>query len=533
MPAAGALPSPRLITRYALAVSDLGLMVLLRWVIDVHLGNSSEFETFYLAVILAAIVGGAGPGVLVTVLGAAAGFWMFTEPRGTWGAGTAASTVRLLLYLATGLGCSLLAGWAHAARRRIVRQVEEARVVAQALAAAHREAERARAAVEQASRAKDHFLAVLSHELRNPLTPVLAAANLLESDRQLPDRYREDVEMIRRNAQLEARLIDDLLDVTRIARGRLAMDCKPVSLGDVLGHAVEVCRADLDLKKLHLDVDVGPAPPYLVHADTARLQQVFWNLLKNAIKFTPAGGRLAIRCRPGDAGFVVAEVSDNGRGIAPELLPHIFNAFEQGGSDTTRQFGGLGLGLAITKGLVEQHGGSIEADSEGPGRGAIFRVSLPLASAEALPRPTPTTAQPVTAAEKPTPSRILLVEDNPDTARLMRRLLMADGHDVEIAADMATALDAMSGENFDLLISDLGLPDGSGFDLMRKIAERGERVPAIALSGYGQEQDVAQALDAGFSVHLTKPVDLGRLAGAIADLTGKRNLAGARTGHEG
>jgi CheY-like chemotaxis protein len=258
------------------------------------------------------------------------------------------------------------------------------------------------------------------------------------------------------------------------------------------------------------------------------LQQVFWNLLKNAIKFTPHGGCVGIRCRL-DGHTVVAEVMDSGEGIDPALLPHLFRPFEQGGAGMTRQFGGLGLGLTITKGLVEQHGGSIDAHSEGKGKGATFRVRLPLL----------TTAPPSTpvAAELPAPQkalqpaaalRILLVEDHGDTAKIMRRLLRMEGHEVEVAGDVATAVVLASERRFDLLLSDLGLPDGSGVDLICALRQRGNMMPAIALSGYGQEQDLDRTREAGFSAHLTKPVNLDRLAATIAAVAGRSTPATAQ-----
>jgi len=373
----------------------------------------------------------------------------------------------------------------------------------------------AKVEAEEANKAKDEFLAVLSHELRNPLTPVLAAAALLAQNRQFDGDTHDTLEMIRRNAQLEARLIDDLLDITRIARGKVVLDKHPLELDTVLRRAVEVCQPDVAARQVHFGVD-APDGPYLVHGDAARLQQVFWNLLKNAIKFTPSGGCVGMRCRRQTngtgAGYVVVEVNDSGVGIKPEALSRIFNAFDQGERGVTRQFGGLGLGLTISKTMVELHGGTIEAQSAGKGCGASFRVRLPLSN-----RPTPPQRHngpdnsPVTRA-----LRILLVEDHHDTARIMARLLAGQGHNVQIAEDVSTALKLASAQTFDLLISDLGLPDGSGMDLVRTLRTNGSRLPAITLSGYGQEDDIKQSRSAGFNAHLTKPVDLHALETTIA-----------------
>jgi len=397
--------------------------------------------------------------------------------------------------------------------------VHDFRTALEALEAAKVSAERAKSSAEEATLAKDHFLAVLSHELRTPLTPVLTTASLLARDAELPDRYRDDVETIWRNVNLEARLIDDLLDVTRIIRGKVELDKRPVDLGGVIRLAVEVCMPDVEARQLHLGVDPGPDGPYVVHADATRLQQAFWNLLKNAVKFTPHGGCVGVRCRR-EAGDVVVEVTDSGQGMTADLMPRVFTAFEQGERSITRQFGGLGLGLTITKGLVDMHGGTVEAHSDGVGKGSMFRVRLPLADA-AL--PANAGGRPGGAGGAPVPAkralRILLVEDHGDTARIMKRLLQMDGHEVRAAGDVATGLEMALGEAFDLLISDLGLPDGSGVDLMRRLRASGSKLPGIAVSGYGQEEDIRRSREAGFAIHLTKPTSPDRLAESIAAVT--------------
>ena len=382
---------------------------------------------------------------------------------------------------------------------------------------------------EAANQAKDHFLAVLSHELRTPLTPVLVSVDLLERDAQLPERFRKDIELIRRNVELEARLIDDLLDVTRITRGKTELDRRPIALSEVIRRTVEVCKADIENRQLEFGVDMGDAAACIVQADATRLMQVFWNLLRNAIKFTPHGGCVGIRCREDVDGQVIVEVSDSGAGIDAEVLPRLFKAFEQGGAGMTRQFGGLGLGLMISKGLVELHGGSIEALSAGKGKGATFRVRLPWhrgkeknggdAQKNFAEFASKTPAAPVR------PLCILLVEDHGDTAIIMRRLLMKDGHEVQIAGDVATALELAGARAFDLLISDLGLPDGNGVDLMRELRKRGCTVPGIALSGYGQDEDILRTKEAGFAAHLIKPTSPARLTEAIAVVTGSTALS--------
>lgn len=386
--------------------------------------------------------------------------------------------------------------------------ITERKQAEEALKAAKLSAEQAKAAAEAASKAKDHFLAVLSHELRTPLTPVAVAAEMLENDQRLPDDVCQDVAMIRRNVELETRLIDDLLDLTRIARGKLELDIRQVDVVAMLREAVHICRPDAEEKNLSLDVTLDACRKW-VRGDAARLQQVFWNLLKNAIKFTPQGGRIAVRCCCRTEERLAIEIADTGIGIEPAALERIFDAFEQQDRMVTRQFGGLGLGLAICKAIVQMHGGSIQATSAGRHQGATFRVELPLDVAAVSPDGKPDRAE-AAAEHRQASKRILLVEDHLDTARMMSRLLKLEGHEVRIAGSVAEAMDLAGGEPFDVIISDLGLPDGSGLDLMRRIQQT-RPMPGIALSGYGQEEDLRRSREAGFAAHLTKPVSFDQL----------------------
>jgi two-component system, chemotaxis family, CheB/CheR fusion protein len=400
-----------------------------------------------------------------------------------------------------------------------IRDITERKRAQDELKAAKIRAESAMAVAQEANAAKDHFLAVLGHELRNPLNPVLAIATMLHDKVCLDADTREQLAVICRNAELAARLIDDLLDMTRIKRGKVGLDRHRIDLCTVIRRAEDDCRSDFEVRKLEFDLDVGPGP-YWVDADAGRLQEVFWNLLNNAVKFTPVAGSIRVRCWPDSAGFVIAEVRDNGEGIDPSVIGGIFNAFDQGERSITRQFGGLGLGLSISKALVEMHGGTIHAQSPGKGRGATFAVRLPLMPSEAaVPAASapsvPSTSPPMALAG---PLRILLVEDHGDTAVIMHRLLSAQGHKVQVAGDLAMALKLAAEHPFDLLLSDLGLPDGSGLDLMRTLRARGLTLPGIALSGYGQETDLQASRAAGFAAHLIKPLKMPRLTDAIADV---------------
>jgi PAS domain S-box-containing protein len=370
------------------------------------------------------------------------------------------------------------------------------------------------AEAEAANRAKDRFLAVLSHELRTPLTPVAMAATAMEMDPALPYEFREDVAMIRRNVELETRLIDDLLDLSRVTTGKLRLNRQPTHVHAVVRHVLETVGPELHEKQLGVETACA-ARHDLVDADPARLQQVLWNLLKNAGKFTAAGGRVSVRTRNDEPGRVVVEVADTGRGIAADVLSRIFDPFEQGTDEVTRRYGGMGLGLAIAKAVVDLHGGTIRATSAGEGKGAAFAVALPLhavAPADATPRG----EEPAAPAR---PLRLLLVEDHADTAKTLARLLRLDGLDVRCAHTVAGAVELAGSEPFDVVVSDLGLPDGSGHDLMRRL-RRDRAVPGIAMSGYGMEDDLRQSRDAGFAEHLVKPVNLPQLREAIRRAAG-------------
>jgi PAS domain S-box-containing protein len=395
---------------------------------------------------------------------------------------------------------------------KIMQDRTESRLNEERLQAAKEEA-------ESANRAKDQFLATLSHELRTPLTPVLGAVTAFQSRTDVPGDLRQALEMIRRNVELEARLIDDLLDVTRIARGKLEVARERVDLRQVVGDALQTSLAQQARpKRLAIERRGGDAELPVI-GDVARLTQVFWNLLNNAVKFTSPGGRVTIDAgRRGDE--IVVEIADTGIGIPGSRLGSIFDAFEQGSPAITRTFGGLGLGLAISRTIVEAHSGRLTAESEGPGKGARFTVTLPAASAEAA------AARPAAGREPDAEARralhVLLVEDHRDSAAALATLLELLGHRVEIAgsvleAEQAAGASIANSNPFDLVISDLGLPDGSGLALMRELSLH-YGLKGLALSGFAMEEDVRQSLAAGFAAHLTKPVNLRRLNDAIEEL---------------
>jgi PAS domain S-box-containing protein len=375
----------------------------------------------------------------------------------------------------------------------------------------------AKISAEKANQAKDDFLALLSHELRTPLTPALVAASYLAEHKDLSPELREEVVAIWRNVQLEAHLIDDLLDVTRITRGKIEMHHAAIDVHRLSHDAAQIVQNDILEKQIDLVVDLS-APDHYVWADPVRIQQVFWNLLNNAVKFTPVGGRITIRSS-NEGGQFVFEISDTGIGIEPERQSRIFEAFHQGERSITRQFGGLGLGLTISKTLLDLHGGRISVRSEGKDRGTMFRVFLDLLR-EPLVAPIDDAGDDVTTSRS---LRLLLVDDHADTRAVLSRLLTRYGHKTATADSAQAALKLLEsdGDRFDVLISDIGLPDSNGYDLVRE-AKRRQPLKAVALSGFGTEEDVRRSLEAGFDYHVTKPVDIDGLRSLLQELTAEK-----------
>ena len=371
-----------------------------------------------------------------------------------------------------------------------------------------------------ANAAKDQFLALLSHELRNPLSPVIAMVGELEATVPDSPTVHEALEVIRRNVELEARLIDDLLDVTRIAKGKLQLSFETVCVHEILHRAYEICREDIAAK--HLDAEFRLRAAYThVAGDPARLQQVFWNLIKNSVKFTHQKGRIIIETVNAAPERIEVRITDNGMGIEPERIDKIFNAFEQGQTSITRRFGGLGLGLAISKALIDAHDGKIRVESPGKDQGSTFSLEL-----KTVPSPISGDGDGAqrdrrAVSEKdlvvPRHRRVLVVDDHHDTCTGMKRMLERRGYEITVAHSAEQAVEKVRTQDFDLLISDIGLPDRTGYELMRELRSS-KALPGIALSGFGTEQDVKEARAAGFSEHLTKPINFERLEEAIKNL---------------
>lgn len=370
---------------------------------------------------------------------------------------------------------------------------------------AYEEARQARTQAEQANRLKDEFLATLSHELRNPLNSIIGNTEVLlrSPEARCVPLVQRAAEAIYRNVSSQSQLINDLLDLSRLHSGKLPLNSHPILLAPVISDAAEAVRAQAEARKITLELDL-PDESLVVDADSVRIQQVVWNLLSNAVKFTPNQGRVKLSLSQ-ENGHAMLKVEDNGQGIEAAFLPHIFEMFRQADAGTTRQYGGLGIGLALVKQLTELHGGSVEAQSEGNGQGARFTVRLPIVAAnESIGfTDSPSTRGGLQGA------RILVVDDSPDSLEILNILLGAEGAQVMTASGGHKALNLVQSHDFDLIISDISMPEMDGYELMTKLRadQRMARVPAIALTGFGRTEDVVHARQAGFTSHLTKPLD--------------------------
>jgi PAS domain S-box-containing protein len=380
---------------------------------------------------------------------------------------------------------------------------------------------------QEANRLKDEFLAMLSHELRTPLTAILGWAHMLRTGQFDQSNVAGAYETIERNARAQAQLIDDLLDVSRIITGKLRLDMRAVNPNSFIDSAVEAVRPGAESKGVRIQkiLDTGVTS---VAGDPVRLQQVVWNLLSNAVKFTPRGGLVQLRLSRVNSHVEVA-VSDTGQGISSEFLPHVFDRFRQADQRITRQHGGLGLGLSIVRHLVELHGGGVRAESEGEGRGSTFTVTLPVApvymKTEAGERVHPAARETLPNYECPDRLdglRILVVDDEPDTLEMLRIGLTSCGAEVIVAGSADAALEALASAPPDVIISDIGMPDMDGYEMMKKIralsAEQGGRVPSVALTAYARTEDRLQALRSGYQMHVPKPVELAELVAVTASL---------------
>jgi PAS domain S-box-containing protein len=384
----------------------------------------------------------------------------------------------------------------------------------------------ARAEADAANRMKDEFLATLSHELRTPLTAILGWSHLLTDGKLDEQGSKRAIETIARNARAQKKLIDDLLDMSRIITGKLRLEVRPVNLAPMIEAIVDGVRPAADSRNIHLQTALDPRVSP-ISGDPSRVQQIIWNLLTNAIKFTPKGGRVQVRLERIDS-HVEFAVSDTGQGIDPEFLPHVFDRFRQADSSSTRRHRGLGLGLSIVRQLVELHGGTVTAHSAGEGEGTTFKVKLPLLSVRQelndvdmtdtlIGSKTLTDWQPSLAN-----LRLLVVDDEPDARELIAAVLIGRGADVVSVESAGEALEEMERQRFDVLVSDIGMPLMDGYALIEKVrqrsAERGGRIPAAALTAYAGLEDRMRVLSAGYQMHIPKPVEPAELTTVVANL---------------
>jgi len=392
---------------------------------------------------------------------------------------------------------------------------------------AHTELDAAYRQAEESSRLKEEFLATISHELRTPLSAILGWARMLRLGQLSKENAAKALDTIERNARAQAQLIDDLLDVSRIVTGKLRMDVRPSDPSSFIDAAVDAVRPAAEAKGVRMQkvMDTGLIS---IPGDPVRLQQVIWNLLSNAIKFTPRGGRVQIRSERVNSHLEIV-VSDTGQGISPDFLPHVFDRFRQADQKTSRQHGGMGLGLAIVRHLVELHGGNVSAASDGEGKGSTFIVRLPISpiykvdATGARVHPAARDLLPANeATERLDGLRILVVDDEPDTRDLLKQGLENCGANVRLAASAAEAVDSIVAEIPDMLISDIGMPGIDGYDLIRQIrglpADAGGKIPAVALTAYTRVEDRLQALRAGYDMHVPKPVELAELVAVAASV---------------
>jgi signal transduction histidine kinase len=383
----------------------------------------------------------------------------------------------------------------------------------------------ARGDAEKANRLKDEFLATLSHELRTPLNAVIGWSRMLKSGRLDQESTEHAIDVIERNAWAQKQIIEDILDVSRVITGKLQLHLAPVDLVAVIKAALDAVKPALEAKDISVEESYQEGLK-IIAGDADRLQQVVWNLLSNASKFTPPGGAVAIRVSQ-DKRYVEIEIIDTGPGIAPEFLPHVFERFRQADGSTTRTHGGLGLGLAIVRHLVELHGGVISAENFGSKSGAVLRVKLPLPSTElTLETPSLVGSFEDTAADIDLSGvRILVVEDDLDALDLITIDLAEHGAKVRGVASAAEALSLLKNELFDLLISDIGMADTDGYNLIKQVrmeeGDRPEHIPAIALTAYARTQDRIRAIAAGYNTHVAKPVEIRELVSVVKCLTGR------------
>ena len=519
--------------RYAIAVASVLIAGVITNAVPL-LRDRLTFFLFWPLTFALSWFGGTGPALMATALSALVVIYIL-PPAYSLAVDREGLQLTVGSFWIMGTMVAFVARW----RERAVAEARRERQIAEsALAQAERDrrtaeaavadAHKAREAAEAANRAKDSFLATISHELRTPLSPILTWTRMLREHRLDAEKTARAIEIIERNADLQATLIEDLLDVSRIVAGKLTLEVRPVVLADVVEHAIETVRPAAEAKNIRLQVvlDTSLAP---IPADPDRLQQVFWNLLSNAVKFTPRDGRVHVVLERVNSHVEIA-VSDTGQGIPADQIPHLFERFWQADTSSTRTNPGLGLGLGIVRHLVELHGGTVVAESPGQGEGSTFTVKLPVVpvtrTAGELVRRHPI-ARP-DGGRLPISARldgikVLVVDDEPDTNEVVRTLLDQCGAEVRTAGSAAHALKKLEHWTPHVVVTDIGMPEDDGFALIKAVREKpgpAGRLPMVALTAYAGVDDRVRLLDAGFQLHIAKPADPGELTAAIASLAG-------------
>ncbi|HSQ02416.1 MAG TPA: ATP-binding protein [Burkholderiales bacterium] len=513
-------------TRYGIVLGAFTIAATIRWALVPVFGTALPYITFYPAIMLCAWHGGFSPGVVMTLLGAVAVtmLWPIGSPL------SAISILSMLLYLFNGVAISGLTELLHRARRReneLYEAAEKHKAEVERLLLQEHEA---RTAAESANRAKDDFLATLSHELRTPLNVILGWVSVLRRGRVDEAQLGRAIEVIARNTQMQAHLVNDLLDVSRIVAGKLSIDREEVDLLRLAQETIDGMQEHAAAKSLQITTQLDPDARWVL-GDAVRLRQVISNLCSNAMKFTPPGGRVDVELAR-DKAHARLVIRDTGDGIEPHDLDRIFERFEQGTGNASGRRQGMGLGLAICRYLVNAHGGYIRAESAGKGRGATFTVDLPILTVR-------TGATPARLAERRKPKAlvprldgfcVLVVDDHQDAREMVGTVLEQYGAEVLLAGSAQEALDAFSRNTVDILVSDVGMPQADGYDLIARLRALERKtgaplVPAVALTAYGSKEDRERALSAGFHIHLVKPIDPVELGATIAEVAASRREA--------
>lgn len=503
---------------YGIATASVVIALAVRVLLDPVLGERVPLMIFTLCVGISAYWGGLGPGLMATVIGGVLGSYLFMDVR------TTPNLVGIGLYLLNGLMISSLSEALHISRKKAEASLKDKE---RESAERHRiEEERIREA-QHASRLKDEFLSTISHELRTPLNAIVGWLHLLKSGRLDEKDRQRAFETIDRNVGLQTKLIGDMLDASRIITGKLRLERQPVDLAQTIHIAAESVRTTAEAKSILLNLELEICKGEVM-GDVDRLQQVLWNLLFNSIKFTPRGGRVEVSLKKINE-YAQIKVSDTGIGIKSDFLPHVFDQFRQADSSITRAYGGMGLGLTIVRYLVELHGGTITAESEGENRGATFTIILPRNVEISIDNPATTLSSVKdsnneSSDEHLTGIRILLVDDEPDTLEVISLLLANRGAEVKSASSAAEAFSLMIAWTPDVLVADIGMPGEDGYSLISRVramqTEHVNRVPALALTAYSEVEDRNRAIAAGFQKHLSKPVEPDELARTVVELAG-------------